>query len=458
MKTSLQLRTSQHLALTPQLQQSIRLLQMSTLELESEIEQALQDNPMLEREEAPGDETPNGEALNEPIRETVQVRAERVRGDTDLDDEAMQQAAPAASLVEHLLQQLKLTQASRRDAALVEVLAGELDDNGYLPVSLDEVLAMLPVELDVEPDELQTALRLLQSFDPAGVGARNVAECLELQLRAPDLAVFPELANAGVLACARAICRHHLPLLAARDYLQLRRLLHCGDDTLRQAQAVIRRLDPRPGTQYGSREAQYVVPDVIVRQVRGRWQAELNREVMPRLNVNQMYAQIIKNERGSGLADQLREARWLIRNVQQRCDTIVRVAQEIVDRQQGFFEHGAIAMRPLVLREVAEALDLHESTISRVTTQKYMLTPLGTFEFKHFFGSQISTQAGGVASSTAVQTLIKQMVAAENPVKPLSDNKIALLLAEQGMVVARRTVAKYREALQIGPASQRKSL
>ena len=450
MKPSLQLRTSQHLTLTPQLQQSIRLLQMSTLELESEIEQALQENPMLEREETPDD----------PQRETMQVqRAERARtGDSDLDDEALQREAPAASLAEHLLQQLKLTKASRRDAALVEVLIGELDDNGYLATSLQDVAAMLPAELAVEDDELRTALKLLQSFDPAGVGARSMAECLSLQLRTPDLDVFPELADGAVLACARAVCQQHLPLLAARDYNQLRRLLQCGDDCLRAAQAVIRRLEPRPGAQYGSREAQYVMPDVIVRKVRGRWRAELNQDVMPRLSVNQLYAQIVKSERGSGLADQLREARWLIRNVQQRCDTIARVAQEIVDRQQGFFEHGAIAMRPLVLREIAEALDLHESTISRVTTQKYMLTPMGTFEFKHFFGSQVSTQAGGVASATAVQTLIKQMVAAENPVKPLSDNKIAQMLAEQGMVVARRTVAKYREALKIGPASQRKSL
>ncbi len=317
---------------------------------------------------------------------------------------------------------------------------------------------MLPAELEVDEDELRTALRLLQSFEPAGVGARNMAECLALQLQSPDLRVHPELADAGVLQCARAVCEKHLQLLASRDYTQLRRILRCDDERLRRVQAVIRRLNPRPGAEFSTREAQYVLPDVIVRQVQGRWRAELNREAMPRLNVNQLYAQIVKNERGSGLADQLREARWLIRNVQQRCDTIQRVAQEIVERQQGFFEHGAIAMRPLVLREIAEALNLHESTISRVTTQKYMHTPRGTFEFKHFFGSQISTQAGGVASATAVQTLIRQLVDAENPIKPLSDNKIAQLLAEQGMVVARRTVAKYREALRIGPASQRKSL
>lgn len=451
MKPALQLRTSQHLALTPQLQQAIRLLQMSTLELESEIDQALQENPLLEREER---------AEEPPPREIMQAqRMERTRsGDTDLDDEAMTQQAAVPTLAEHLLRQLRLTRAGHRDAALVEVLIGELDDNGYLGAAPDEILAMLPPELAVESDELLAALRLLQSFEPAGVGARDLAECLELQLRERDLARFPELADDAVWAAARAVCREHLPLLAARDYLQLRRSLRCGEDCLREVQNVIRRLNPRPGSDYGDRAARYVTPDVIVRQVRGRWCAELNQEAMPRLNINQMYAQIIRSERGSGLADQLREARWLIRNIQQRCDTIARVAQEIVDRQQGFFEHGAIAMRPLVLREVAEALELHESTISRVTTQKYMLTPSGTFEFKYFFGSQIATQAGGVASATAVQTLIRQMIAAENAKKPLSDNKIAQMLAEQGMVVARRTVAKYREALKIGPASQRKTL
>ena len=450
MKPALQLRASQHLALTPQLQQSIRLLQMSTLELETEIEQALQDNPLLEREEpADGGDEP---------RETMRVQRAERRADGELDDEALQQEAPPASLTAHLLAQLALTKVSRRDAALVEILVGELDDNGYLPVTLDEVASMLPEELEIDASEIRMALNLLQSFEPAGIGARDMAECLVLQLRQPDLAVFPELANPRVLEAARRVCREHLGLLASRDYIHLRRALQCDDDCLRAVQSVIRRLDPRPGAQYTGREAQYVLPDVIVRNVRGRWRAELNPETRPRLSVNQLYASIVKSERGSGLADQLREARWLIRNIQQRCDTITRVAQEIVDRQQGFFEHGAIAMRPLVLREVAEALELHESTISRVTTQKYMLTPLGTFEFKYFFGSQVSTQAGGVASATAVQTLIKQMVASENALKPLSDNKIAQMLEEQGMVVARRTVAKYREALRIPPASQRKTL
>lgn len=454
MKPALQLRASQHLALTPQLQQAIRLLQMSTLELEGEIEQALQDNPLLEREERVELEEPAPEA------ELMQMhRIERLRhGDTDLDDEAMRQPAADPTLADHLLDQLHMTQATARDAALVEILIGELDDNGYLAVALDEMLALLPPELEVESSELRAALKLLQSFDPAGVGAADLSECLVLQLRERNTQVYPELADDAVWSTARRVCENHLDLLGSRDFLQLRRALRCSEDCLREAVAVIQRLEPRPGSRYGSRAIQYITPDVVVRRVGEQWRAELNRDAVPRLHINAMYAQIVKSGRGSGLADQLREARWLIRNIQQRYDTISRVAQEIVDCQQGFFEHGPIAMRPLVLREIAEALGLHESTISRVTTQKYMLTPLGTFEFKYFFGSQVGTQAGGVASATAVQTLIKQLIAAENPRKPLSDNKLSQMLAEQGMVVARRTVAKYREAMKIGPASQRKTL
>jgi len=452
-KPALQLRASQHLALTPQLQQSIRLLQLSTLELQAEIEQAMQDNPLLERVEP---DTSNETA---ELRDNLRVqRIERSRsGDADLDDD-LPQAAPAPTLIEHLLAQLRLLRLSRRDAALVEWLIGELDDNGYLAGGVDAWQEMLPAELAIETGELRTALAWLQSFDPPGIGARSLAECLSLQLREPDREHLPELADPEVLDCARRICAELLSVLAARDYTRLRRELRCSDDVLRNAQTAIQRLQPRPGAAFAATEAPYVVPDVIVRKIGGRWRAMLNDEAMPRLNINQMYARIIQAERGSGLADHLREARWLIRNVQQRCDTIARVAQEIVERQQGFFEHGAIAMRPLVLRDIADAIGMHESTISRVTTQKYMLTPQGTLEFKYFFGSHIATQTGGAASSTAVQTLLRQLIAAEAPRKPLSDAKLADLLAEQGMVVARRTVAKYREAMQIPPASQRKQL
>ncbi len=455
MKPTLQLRATQQLAMTPQLQQSIRLLQLSTLELQAEIEQALLENPLLERAE-PEDGAQEDEV--EPVRVMRVDDTRRGDGDSDFDDWLSQQAAPAPALADHLLAQLAATRLSDREKALVEALIGELDDNGYLRTPLGELAELFAPEVLVSVDELQVALRLLQSFDPPGVAARDLSECLLLQLREPDLKQIPDLADVRVLELARVVCREHLQLLAARDYARLRRLLRCDEAILRKVQAVIQRLDPRPGARFGGAVASYVVPDIIVRKVNGRWRAELNEAAVPRLKVNQVYADLLRGSEKSELYDQLREARWLIRNIQQRCSTLLRVAQEIVRRQEGFFEHGAIAMRPLVLRDIAEALDLHESTISRVTTQKYMQTPHGTLELKRFFGSQVSTQAGGTASATAVQTLIKQMLAEENPRKPLSDNQIAQLLLEQGVVVARRTVAKYREAMNIPPASQRKRL
>lgn len=448
LKTGLHLRTSQHLALTPQLQQSIRLLQMSTQELEGEIEQALRDNPLLEAD----DSGPRTEAL-------VSLRGERRRADADLDDDATRQIAQSTSLQSHLTRQVRMTRASPRDMALVGALIVELDDNGYLCTPLDEILTLLPPELDVELSELRAALGLLQSLEPDGVGARDLAECLGLQLRQPAPRLLASVgAGPRELACARTLCAQHLPALAARDYTRLQRELGCDEATLRVAQALVRRLDPLPGARYGVPTAAYVIPDVVVRRWGGRWRAEPNPDALPRLRVNPEYARIVRDERASLLGEQLREARALMRNVQQRGETIARVAQAIVERQQGFFEHGAIAMRPLVLREIAEELELHESTISRVTTQKYLQAPCGVFEFKHFFGSQVSTQEGGGTSSTAVQEMIRQLVAAENPAKPLSDSAIASTLETHGMVVARRTVAKYRDILKIAPAAQRKAL
>lgn len=492
LKPGLQLRTSQHLALTPALQQSIKLLQLSTLELEHEIEQILQENPLLEREEDAGlgnlrvdangtmhESTPasadtsqeapadNGDSVSAPEQETRDVHESpdmpelhRPGAEHD-DDTAPQLAARSVSLREHLHEQLSFTQATHRDAALVGALIDELDDNGYLPTSLEEIAEMFPPSLDIDLDELRSALGLLQSFDPVGVGARNMAECLRLQLRDPDLQCLPEARDEAVLVCARAIVCEHLPLLGARDYAKLRKLLGCNDDLLRSAQALIRKLDPRPGARYSTPAADYVIPDVVVRKVGNQWRAVLNSDAVPRLRVNQMYAQILKSERAAahpGLSSQLQEARWLIRNVQQRFDTIQRVAQAIVERQHGFLNHGEVAMRPLVLREIADTLGLHESTISRVTTQKYMLTPLGTFELKYFFGSHVATETGGAASSTAIRALIKQLVSAEEPTQPLSDSQLAQMLGEQGIVVARRTVAKYREALKIPSVSLRKAI
>ena len=311
----------------------------------------------------------------------------------------------------------------------------------------------MPPELEIDFDELRTALSLLQSFDPVGVGARNAAECLALQIRRmPGIAMVTR-------RMALTIVENHLGWFAQREFNKLKKALDCDDEDLREAQTVIRLCNPHPGAVFASDVSDYVVPDVVVKRARNGWQVSLNNDVMPRLRVNAMYANLLKQGKGEGgMGAQLQEAKWLIKNMRQRFDTILRVAQAIVERQKDFFSHGAVAMRPLVLREIADTLGLHESTISRVTTQKYMLTPHGMFELKYFFGSHVATEAGGEASSTAIRALIVQLTGAENPKNPLSDSKIADMLGEQGMVIARRTVAKYREALKIPPVSLRKSL
>jgi len=495
MKPALSLRLSQHLALTPQLQQSIRLLQLSTIELNQEIEQALADNPLLERDDDPlasavrvksdgsiaGNEPAaagpadaetgeparaddGGEDKGEPGSDLSPDWGARTDGRGDDDDAPREWAGTSTTLKDHLLAQLSCTKASPRDRALVELLIDALDDDGYLHQPLEDLLAICPPEAGIELDELKTGLSLLQSFDPPGAGARDVSECLDLQLQA--LSRTSEVPPA-TLALARAIVSEHLPLLAARDFLKLRRALSCNDDDLRAAHQLIRTLQPYPGVAFGDTRTDYVVPDVFVRKVKNRWTAVLNPDVMPRLRVNQAYADILKRDRsprgteGSDRAQwttRVQEARWLIRNIQQRFDTILRVSQAIVDRQHNFFTHGEIAMRPLVLREIADTVGLHESTISRVTASKYMATPFGVFELKFFFGSHVATEAGGAASSTAIRALIKQLIGAEDTLNPLSDSKLAELLGEQGIVVARRTVAKYREAMKIPAVAQRKSL
>jgi len=329
-----------------------------------------------------------------------------------------------------------------------------LDDDGYLTQSLEELVAILPAELEISLDELQVVLKHLQQLEPAGVGARNLGECLVLQL-----STLPK--DTPFVGEALETAKNHLEALAARDFPRLRKMLRCDDVALRAVQKLITSLNPKPGYNFSSEETRYVVPDVIVKKVKGIWLAALNPDAMPRLRINRLYAEILQRNRNAGsqqLASQLQEAKWLIKNVQQRFDTILRVAQAIVDRQRNFYEHGEVAMRPLVLREIAAALDLHESTVSRVTTQKYMHTPRGIFELKYFFGSHVTTEAGGAASSTAIRALIKQLVMAENARKPLSDGQITEILAQQGIMVARRTVAKYRETLQILPVNLRKSL
>ncbi len=481
MKHSLQLRLSQHLTLTPQLQQSIRLLQLSTMELNQEIEKFLQDNPLLEREDglreepaapAPGsNDSTTSTAPATPGDTEADTTASDTHGSADTpgfeedyshggtrDDndevEYPQVAAETESLREHLISQLSLTQIPDHDQRLVTLLIDSLDEQGYLHQDLAELVELLPAELDIEIEDLQVALRHLQNLDPPGVGARTLSECLRLQLETLPAAT-------PYRGQAIEIVTNYLDLLAARDFLKLKKVLRCEDAVLRGVKNLITSLNPRPGASFSAGDTRYIVPDVIVKKLKGVWLAALNPDAMPKLRINRLYADILQRNRDAGhqqLAGQLQEARWLIKNVQQRFDTILRVSQAIVDRQRHFFEHGEVAMRPLVLREIADTLDLHESTVSRVTTQKFMFTARGIYELKYFFGSHVTTDTGGSASSTAIRALIKQLVSAENGKKPLSDSQISEILGQQGIVVARRTVAKYRESIQILPVNLRKAL
>ncbi len=487
MKPTLQLRLSQHLTLTPQLQQSIRMLQLSTVELNQEIERMLMENPVLEREDTEdglslpanfaaadvpavaAQSTPAaGAEPPEPGGDRAGDRADndwqpdfsaspRSASNDDEDGDRAFVAPEMRSLRDHLNEQLSLTNLDRRDRALIGMLIDALDDDGYLTQTLEEIAGLLPPEAQADIEDLGIALRHLQNMEPAGVGARSPSECLLLQIRALRTEPGPQ---GSVAALAAVIAGHHLESLAQRDYSRLRQATGANDDDLRAAQRLILRLNPHPGAAFSNIETRYVVPDVIVRRVKGVWQASLNSEAMPRLRINRLYASLLSANRNgaSSMSGQLQEARWLIKNVQQRFDTILRVSQAIIDRQRHFFEYGEVAMRPMVLREIAETLGLHESTISRVTTQKYMATPRGTYELKYFFGSHVATETGGACSATAIRALIKQLVAAEDTKSPLSDSRISQILGQQGIVVARRTIAKYRESLQIPPVNLRKSL
>ena len=512
MKPSLQVRLSQHLALTPQLQQSLRLLQLSTLELHQEVGQMLEQNPFLEAEdETPPNpfETPierqavdrvadrvgDGETANEApdageavteirgdefgttarddwengtegddfdgIRETPSSASSGPSGDGEEMD-AQDRRAGAGSLEDHLKLQVMGMRLSEADHAALLVLIESLDGDGYLADKLEDIAERLVEMLGVNDaegrtdidDRLRCALHWLQSLEPTGVGARNLGECLCLQLKA--------LPRSPARTLAIRICEQYLELLARRDVKRLTALTGTDESLVRQAQMLIVACEPKPGRPFSPAEANIVVPDVVVRKTGRGLSVLLNPDVMPKLRINDLYAQAVKGQRGNpnqpGMSSRLQEARWFVKNIQQRFDTILRVSKAIVERQKGFFTHGAIAMKPLVLREIADELGLHESTISRVTTAKYMSTPQGTFELKYFFGSSLNTDAGGNASSTAVRALIKQFVSAEDIKKPLSDSQISHMLEEQGIQVARRTVAKYREALKIAPASLRKAI
>jgi RNA polymerase sigma-54 factor len=373
------------------------------------------------------------------------------------DDEGRDFDAAPVSLTEHLREQLVGRRLSALDRAAIELLIESLDGDGYLADSLDELVTSLagddPEAQEELLEQLQVGLALLQSMDPAGVGARSLGECLQLQIK--------RLPATPITALAQVVCGKYLDLLAKRDWRRLGALTHSDEPELKAAHLVIGRLEPKPGRAFGRDSNTPVVPDVLVRRVGRQWRATINPEVCPKLRVNEMYARALKQTKGavsgSPLGGQLQEARWFIKNIQQRFDTIARVSQAIVERQTGFFNHGELAMRPLVLREIADELSLHESTISRVTTQKYMSTPHGTFELKFFFGSGLNTEAGGEASSTAVRALIRQFISAEDVKKPLSDSALAAMLEEQGIQCARRTVAKYREGMKIPTAPLRKA-
>jgi len=477
MKVGLQLRQSQQLTLTPQLQQAIRLLQLSTLEVTQESERLLDENPFLEREDDdPSQPYAYGDAQSNAPTSTESGASEReaapndsdwaipsfaTASNTDDDDIGFGEvAADKPGLRDHLIEQVNLSPLEDRDKQIIGLLIDALDDNAYLSQSLEEIAEFLPPELDITLDDLETALVQLQHLDEPGIGARNLSECLSLQLQALSRRTDVSTSTAG-LVLAQRIVDQHLDLLAAHDYAKLKKILHCDDAALRAAQDLIVHLQPRPGSAFEQRAADYVVPDVLVERVNGVWRARLNPEAMPRLRINQVYANILQNRgenSAEGMSGQLLEARWFIKNLQQRFDTILRVSQAIVERQHQFFQHGKIAMRPMVLREIADQRELHEATISRVTTQKFMLTPSGIYELKYFFGSGLATTAGGSCSSTAIREIIKRLVDEEDQHNPLNDSRMSEILAQQGIIVARRTVAKYRELLNILPVNLRKSL
>ncbi len=481
--------------MTPQLQQAIKLLQLSTLDLQQEIQEALDSNPLLEVEEG-GDNDPaekNNIDSDDSVTETASTSSDSLEaGDAleknDLPDElpidstwdeyysASSAPAPGPSsndedqvfqgettdnIQDHLLWQMRLTPFSDIDRAIATAIIDSIDESGYLTVTLEDILESVNSdELEegdepVEMDEVECVLKRIQQFDPIGSGSRTPQECLLVQLRqfAPDT---PWVAEAKVLL------EEYSELLSSKDYRTLMRKSRLKEDQLREAMRLLQTLNPRPGSALITKEPEYVIPDVSVAKKNGRWVVELNPDSLPKLSVNQQYAAMSRKARNSSdsqfIRSHMQEAKWFIKSLESRNETLMKVANCIVQQQMGFFEHGPEMMKPMVLNDVAEMVDMHESTISRVTTQKYMHTPRGIYELKYFFSSHVATESGGECSSTAIRALIKKLVAAEKPSKPLSDSKIAQLLAEQGIKVARRTIAKYRESLSIPPSNQRKSL
>ncbi|MGF1882514.1 RNA polymerase factor sigma-54 [Vibrio splendidus] len=485
MKPSLQLKLGQQLAMTPQLQQAIRLLQLSTLDLQQEIQEALESNPLLDVEEG-NEETPTSEEKpSSDEKETVEATEQDLPDSSDLiekseigneleidttwedvysantgntgiaidDDMPVYQGETTQSLHDYLLWQLDLTPFSETDRSIAFALIDAIDDYGYLTVSCEDILENFDSE-EVELDEIEAVRKRVQQFDPLGVGSVNLQDCLLLQL-----ATFPQ--DTPWLNEAKLVLTSHIDQLGNRDYKLVIKETKLKEAELREVLQLIQQLDPRPGSKITPDETEYVVPDVTVFKDLGKWLVTINPDSVPKLKVNQQYAAL--GSKGSSADNQfirsnLQEAKWLIKSLESRNETLLKVARCIVEHQRDFFEHGEEAMKPMVLNDVALAVDMHESTISRVTTQKFMHTPRGIFELKYFFSSHVSTDNGGECSSTAIRALIKKLVAAENTAKPLSDSKIAALLADQGIQVARRTIAKYRESLGIAPSSQRKRL
>lgn len=498
MKPSLVLKMGQQLTMTPQLQQAIRLLQLSTLDLQQEIQEALESNPMLEREEegedfenddpladrsetssptsapsqdniteGPTDNTerfaedewneriPNELPVDTAWEDIYQTSASSLPSNDEDEWDFTSRTSAGESLQSHLLWQLNLTQMSETDLLIAVTLIDCISNDGYLQESMEEVLQAFDPQLEIEQDEIEAVLHRIQLFDPVGCGARDLRECLLIQLRQLPTAT-PWLAEAQLLVS------NHLELLGSRDYSQLMRRMKIKEAELRPIIDLIQSLNPRPGSQIESSEPEYVIPDVLVRKHNDRWLVELNQEAVPRLRVNPQYASFVRRADASAdntfMRNQLQEARWFIKSLLSRNETLMKVATQIVEHQRGFLEYGDEAMKPLILHDIADAVGMHESTISRVTTQKFMHTPRGIYELKYFFSSHVSTAEGGECSSTAIRAIIKKLVAAESQKKPLSDSKIAGLLEAQGIQVARRTIAKYRESLGIAPSSERKRL
>ncbi|ENI1487162.1 RNA polymerase factor sigma-54 [Shigella flexneri] len=476
MKQGLQLRLSQQLAMTPQLQQAIRLLQLSTLELQQELQQALESNPLLEQidthEEIDTRETQDSETLDtadaleqKEMPEELPLDASwdtiytagtpsGTSGDYIDDELPVYQGETTQTLQDYLMWQVELTPFSDTDRAIATSIVDAVDETGYLTVPLEDILESMGDE-EIDIDEVEAVLKRIQRFDPVGVAAKDLRDCLLIQLSQFDKTT-PWLEE------ARLIISDHLDLLANHDFRTLMRVTRLKVDVLKEAVNLIQSLDPRPGQSIQTGEPEYVIPDVLVRKHNGHWTVELNSDSIPRLQINQHYASMCNNARNDGdsqfIRSNLQDAKWLIKSLESRNDTLLRVSRCIVEQQQAFFEQGEEYMKPMVLADIAQAVEMHESTISRVTTQKYLHSPRGIFELKYFFSSHVNTEGGGEASSTAIRALVKKLIAAENPAKPLSDSKLTSLLSEQGIMVARRTVAKYRESLSIPPSNQRKQL